>query len=348
MKKEISAMMDMMLRPAFCVSGSTVQLCNAAAHALLLEEGTPIDSLLLTGQEDLAALESGCLYLQLSLSGSTWGAAVTRLEDTCLFVLDQDGGELGALALAAKELRSPLNNLLAISGSLLPSAFPDDDPKVNDLLARMSRELYRLQRILGNMADAPHAGEWNHQAVHNIAQVFDDIFEKAAAYLSFSGVTLAYQGLRQDVFGLIDVDQMERAVLNILSNAAKFGTELRAGLTRHGSTLRLSIQDNGPGIGEDILGTLFQRYLRQPGIEDSRHGLGLGMVLIRSAAASHGGTVLVDSPQGCGTRVTLTLRLRLEGPAKVQSPLQSLSGGRDQALIELSQILPPSVYEKEL
>lgn len=350
MNKEIDTMLHMMLHPAFCARGGILVNCNAAAHSLCLEEGTALSSLVMTGQEELDALQTGCLYLQLSLPGGTCGAAVTRMEDTLIFLLDQDTGELQALSLAAKELREPLNNLMAISSQLLPSALPDSDPKISGLLARMSKELYQLQRTLNNMSDAPQASALSHQEMRNAAQVFDDIFEKAASLLALSGIRLSYRGLSQDVFTLMDMDQIERAVLNILSNSSKFlGSEgtIHASLSRQGSFLRLSIQDDGPGIPEDILGTLFQRYLRQPGIEDNRQGLGLGMVLIRSAAASHGGTVLIDQPANSGTRVTLTLRIR-QVDATVHSPRQTLSGGFDQALVELSQILPASAYEEEL
>ncbi len=351
MNKEINTMLDMMLRPAFSLVDGKIEKANLSARSLGVDEGTPLNLLLLTGQEELKALENGCLYLQLNLPGGAQGAAVTRMGGAYIFVLDQEGGELQALSLAAKELRGPLNDLLAISSTLLPNALPDADPKLNGLLARISKELYQLQRTVGNMSDAEHAVQLSHPEMRNISQVFDDIFEKAAAFLAAAGVTLHYQGLNQDVFGLIDMDQMERAVLNVLSNAMKFlpqDGQIHAALTRLGNTLVLRIQDNGPGIGDDILGSLFQRYLRQPGIEDSRFGLGLGMVMIRAAAASHGGTVLVDTPAGSGTRVTLTMRLRQDASAAVHSPRQNLLGGRDQALIELSQFLPPSVYEKEL
>lgn len=348
MNKEINAMLDMMLRPAFSAVDGKIAMSNLSAQNLGLEAGACLEALLLTGQEELDTLADGCLYLQLSLPGGTQGAAVSRMDDALIFVIDQEDSALRALSLAAKDLRIPLNDLLAISGTLLPNALPDADPKLRDLLARISKGLYRMQRTLGNMSDAETASEMSVLEMRNISQVFDDIFEKASTFLSLSGVTLHFHGLSQDVFGLLDMDQMERAVLNVLSNAAKFSTQIHAQLSRHGSTLRLSIQDNGPGIGSHIMGSLFQRYLRQPGIEDSRFGLGLGMVIIRAAAASHGGTVLVDSPKGSGARVTITMKLRQDRTAKVHTPQQAITGGRDQALIELSQLLPSSVYEKEL
>ena len=112
--------------------------------------------------------------------------------------------------------------------------------------------------------------------------------------------------------------------------------------------LQLQIQDNGSGIAQDILGNVFYRYLRQPAIEDSRFGLGLGMVMIRSAAASHGGTVLIDQPEGTGTRITLTLAIRQNGGNMLRSNVLRVdyAGELDHGLVELADCLPSELYEK--
>ena len=98
-----------------------------------------------------------------------------------------------------------------------------------------------------------------------------------------------------------------------------------------------------------IKGSIHSRYLRQPGIEDSRFGIGLGMVLIRSTAALHGGTVLIDQPQGSGTRITMTLAIRQNTGGQLRSPMLRVdySGERDHGLLELSESLPAFLYEKK-
>ncbi len=352
-QKDTCAMLELMILPAFAVKADKILSVNQSARELLLTEGMDISGLLLTGAEEYAGFTEGCLYLQLTLGGEPRGASVTRMGELDVFLLDPDTGDhaLRAMALASRELRQPLSSLIAIAETLLPHALPQEDRKSGELLARMSRELYQMQRILGNMSDAGLGSSLFHPEQRNIAQVFDDIFEKAGTLLEAAGTHLSYTGLKQDVYGMIDARQMERAVLNILSNALKFmpqGGEIRVTLTQRGTTLLLSILDSGDGIGDGVLGSLFSRYLRQPGLEDSRHGIGLGMVMIRAAAANHGGAVLVDRPGKTGTRVTLTMKLRKGTEARVHSPVADLTGGRDQALIELSECLPLSVYQKEL
>ena len=95
-------------------------------------------------------------------------------------------------------------------------------------------------------------------------------------------------------------------------------------------------------IPEELLPTLFTRYLRQPGLEDGRFGIGLGMVLIRGAAANHGGTVLIDHPEEDLTRITMTLAIRQNTATVFRSPLlhTDYSGERDHTLLCLLYTSP--------
>ena len=350
--KEICGMLDLVIRPGFCVKENKIVSLNSAAEGLLLVPGTDIRTLLLTGAEEYASFESGCLYLKLALSAKGCGASVTKVDGWDVFVLDQasDDGELRAMALAARELRAPLPNVMITADRLFPLA-SQEDPVAKEQSARLNRGLHQLLRIIGNMSDAGRCAAASRQETRNIGQVFAEIFEKAQALVEHTGITLTYEGLSEEVLCLADTEQLERAVLNMLSNAVKFtpkGGSIAVSLIRRGQMLRLSMLDSGSGIAESVRSSVFSRYLRQPGIEDSRHGIGLGMVMVRSAAANHGGTVLIDQPEGKGTRVTMTLAIRQNSEGILRSPMMRVdyAGERDHGLIELADCLPVDVYEK--
>jgi len=350
--KEIFGMLDLMLRPSFCVKENKIVKLNPEAEGLLLTAGTDVRTLLLTGRAEYAEFTGGCLYLKLGLSSRAWGATVTRVDAWDIFILDPESDDvrLQAMALAARELREALSKVMIAADRLLPVAA--QDASTGDHAARLNRGLYQMLRIIGNMSDAGHYAATSRQETRDIGRVFAEILEKAQAFVEQAGICLTYSGLSEPVFGLVDADQLERAVLNILSNAVKFtpaGGTISANLTRSGHMLRLSILDNGAGIAETIRNSVFSRYLRQPGIEDSRFGLGLGMVLVRSAAANHGGAVLIDQPPGSGTRVTMTLALRQNTDGVLRSPVlhPDYAGGWDHALVELADCLPARVYERE-
>ena len=340
-------MLDLITTPCFCVKDGRVLACNPGARALLLPIGTPIAPLLATGQEAYAQYQGGSLFLTLELEGIRFGATVERKGDVDFFLLEdpQEEQELRALSLAARDLRTPLSGLLATAESL--RGFAADSPDAQRQLGLMNRNLAQMLRVIGNMSAAGSRSP--HKEFLEITAFFREILQKAAAFLSQSGLALRYEEPETAIYTLADPQELERAALNLLSNAAKFspkGGLIQVSLKRQGRMLHLTVEDQGSGIPEENRGTLFQRYLRGPSIEDIRQGIGLGMVLVRTAAAHHGGTVLVDFPPQGGTRVCMTFAICQDIPDGFRSTLLKVdyAGERDHALIELADVLPAECY----
>lgn len=346
-------MLDLMVRPGFFVKDDRIVKVNQSAAALLIDADQPLSPLLVTGREEYAAFAGGCLYLTLTVCGTSWGATVSRVGDMDLFMLEQDAeqAELRAMALAARELREPLSNVMTTADRLFPLAAAEGDPAMQDQLARLNRGLYQMLRVISNMSDANRYASTQLASLETvwIGKLLRDIFEKAEALVAQTGITLTFTDRTEPVYSLADPEKLERAVLNILSNAIKFtpkGGSIQATLTRQNNMLSLSIQDSGSGISEAVKGTVHSRYLRGPALEEGRFGIGLGMVLIRSAATHHGGTVLIDHPGKTGTRITMTLAIR-QGGSDLRSPVHRFdyAGERDHSLLELAGSLPHSLYD---
>lgn len=346
-------MVEHLRQPAFCVRDGIIVKVNAAAASRMIEPGTAISELLKTGAEEYQDFSSGCLYLSVHLCGQELGFSVSRKNGFDLFHLEQDAQnyELQAMALAARELREPLASIMITADQLFPTqenATPESDAQI----ARINRGLFQMLRLISNMSDASRYADGGGvtMEVKNICGLLDEIFSKAAALVERSGVHLEYSGIPEAIYGLVNSELLERAVLNAVSNAIKFTPQngrIQAKLLRRGSKLYLSICDNGSGIPENLRSSLFSRYTREPGMEDGRYGIGLGFVMIRSAAAQHGGTVLVDHPENCGTRITITLSIRPGAADHVRSPILKVdyAGERDHGLLELSDVLPADLYE---
>ena len=355
-KESNGTMLDMMIQPAFTVRDGAIAEVNDGAKAYFLEPGTAISQLLSTGQTEYGELSEGCLYLTLSVGGVPCGVSVRKMEDFDLFTLEQeaDQSELQAMALAAQELRAPLSNVMTVADQLFPVTDAGEDPDMKAQTAKINRGLFQMLRIISNMSDVYRYSQQTEpkMAVVNITGLMDEIFEKSAELLRHGGTELRFENLNQSVFGLADREKLERAVHNIISNAVKFsqkGGRVDARLSRRNNMLYLTVQDSGSGISGEMRGNVHTRFLRQPGLEDSRFGIGLGMVLIRGAAAAHGGTVLIDHPDGCGTRITMSLAIRQNTDNMVRASVMHVdyAGERDHGLIELSDVLPSSVYESK-
>lgn len=339
-------LLELLDRPVFYVESGIIQQANQAAQQKMITIGDPVARYLAQDLPAYEAFTGGCLYLTVHIEGIPCNANVLDIDGRHLFVLDaQAEPQLQALSLAAQNLRLPMSNAF-LAAELM---------KDRDHAQQINRSLTQMHRIVCNMADAHRYYERkgiNPEATE-LGGFFAEIMEKAATLVKESGIQLNYTALPQTIMGTVDRQLLERAVLNLISNAVKFSGQSKvvdAKLTQKGHMLYFTIQDNGEGIPAQIQKTIFARYLRGPGVEDSRHGIGLGLSLVRSAAVNHGGTVLIDHPESGGTRVTMTLDLQPKNSELLRSPVSiptiDYAGGYDHGLLELSDILPPSAYGK--
>lgn len=352
-QNNVIGMLELILRPAFCVQGGSILYANHQARSQGIVVGTPISELLATGVEEYAALQGSCLYLTLRVAKCHFGASVTQVDGLDVFVLESEHiqPELQALALAARELREPLSNLMVSADQLLPT-LDETDEAAQKQAANINRSLHHMLRLLDNMSDSARYAEEQipRQEYRNVSALMGEYFENAAALVENAGITLRFTNYPDDIRSMVDVEKLHRAVFNLISNAVKFtpkGGHIDAKLTRRDNTVYLTIADTGRGIPQEQLSSLYFRYLRPNCVEDSRHGIGLGMVIVQAAAAAHGGTVLVEQPPEGGTKVTLTLAVRPQTAGNFHSPARvsiDYSGGRDRGLVELADLLPASSF----
>lgn len=348
-------MLDLMVRPAFCVKDGIIAGANSDAQRCLIQIGTPIEALLPEDPEEYRTYQDGCLYLTLEILGQHYGASVTKNGEFDIFVLEQDAdhAELNAMALAAQELREPLANVMTVADRLFPVVGENDH--VQDQVARINRGLFQMLRVISNMSDAVRYAQDTDSSyeIRDITAIFEEIFRRAGALIEQTGIRLHFRNLPESVYTLVDAEKLERAVYNLLSNALKFTPRdgsIEAVLTRRDRKLYLTIQDSGPGVDPSLRSSIHSRYQRQPGLEDGRFGIGLGMVLIRAAAAAHGGTVLIEHPEDSGTRITMTIQIRQNNSGSFRSNILKVdyAGERDHGLIELSDALPAKLYQRDI
>lgn len=103
--------------------------------------------------------------------------------------------------------------------------------------------------------------------------------------------------------------ELERMVLNVLDNAAKWsppGATVHTELTVEGDRCRLWVTDAGPGIAAEDLPHVFDRFYRAPTAR-AMPGSGLGLAIVEQAAATHGGSVTIESEPPHGTVVIIDL-----------------------------------------
>jgi PAS domain S-box-containing protein len=112
-----------------------------------------------------------------------------------------------------------------------------------------------------------------------------------------------------------DLDQIEHAVRNVVSNAIKYsyeGGEVSVALEAREDSVHLAVVDEGIGIPESDQARLFERFFRAGNVGELQ-GTGLGLALVRQVVERHRGTVALTSAVGRGTSVEIVLPLESEG-----------------------------------
>ncbi len=105
--------------------------------------------------------------------------------------------------------------------------------------------------------------------------------------------------------------ELETILENLLDNAVGFCDkpvpEIRILVRGLDSSARITVEDNGPGIGPDDQDRVFERFFQCESGTPRAAGVGLGLALVRSIANARGGGVSVRSAPGAGTAVTLEI-----------------------------------------
>jgi signal transduction histidine kinase len=106
-----------------------------------------------------------------------------------------------------------------------------------------------------------------------------------------------------------DQDRLSQMVWNVLENAAQYtpaGGRIEARLAQRNGAARISIHDTGPGISQEDLPRIAERFYRGVEARATRSdGTGLGLAIVKYVAEAHGGELAIASQEGQGTSVTI-------------------------------------------
>jgi two-component system osmolarity sensor histidine kinase EnvZ len=196
------------------------------------------------------------------------------------------------LAGVSHDLRTPLTRL-RLALAMLPETPAGD-------LAEMTRDVEEMEKLIGIYL-AFARGEGNEGAAPtDLALLLEEIANAARR----SGAAIACQA-PETLFVTLRPEAMRRAITNLVDNARQHAKQIvLSGLQASERTVRIIIDDDGPGIAADKRETLFRPFeTSSPG------GTGLGLAIARDIIGAHGGNILLaDSPMG-GLRAIIELPL---------------------------------------
>ena len=354
MDMELKQILELLTQPVFLARGGSVIWCNSAARGLLAE-GLPVSSLL----ENNAVLyeiwsREGVLQLPMILGGEEYDASVLAMQSGDLFLAARRPQEVNATAAAVEHasvtLRKPLHAMLNAANALFEQ-LEETQTEPIPAAAELNQALYRLIRLCGQMSDGAqlllHRKEARREMT-DITRFLKDFVSAARPLTESVGVRLLFTPPGRPLRGDIDCLLLERALFNLIANAIAHcpsGSTITLSAQKQDFFLLLRVVDNGSGVEQGVLSTIFERF-SAPEFGSSSQGIGLGLPMVREIARLHGGTIAVNgNPEG-GTCVTLTLSMA-PGVLPLRSPMVRYDGYSDlnHALVELSDVLPAEIYD---
>ena len=210
----------------------------------------------------------------------------------------------------AHELRTPLTAMTLRLEALGEGLVPFDATEV-ERLRRQTTLLHRLVEDLRtlSLADAGRLGLRPTQL--DATALARDAVEAAGPVARAKGVVLEVEGEDVGLELRADRDRLAQVLGNLLDNAIRAtpeGGRVRVTAVRAGAAIAFRVRDGGPGIAEEDLPTVFERFRQgDHGRRDLRGGSGLGLAIVRTLVEAHGGTVAATNRAGGGAELAVTL-----------------------------------------
>ncbi len=211
------------------------------------------------------------------------------------------------------DLRSPLNGIIGGLDLLgMSTSFHEEEQEMYDVCRESCDHLLDMvDAILQAGRIAKHSPESDFAEV-NLAELLEKVEKQGKLTASRYNSSFKVETTNLPVSILGDNGLLFRALLNLTGNAFKYSpegsmVELSASYKSISERVIVSVKDNGPGIPESDLETIFKKY--QVGADKTREqdAFGLGLTFCKTVAETHGGSISVNSEIGKGSRFDIAL-----------------------------------------
>ena len=230
------------------------------------------------------------------------------------------------LRTVSHDLRTPLTAIRAAASALSsPTITEEDRQELRDAIVEDSD---RLASLVDNLLDLSRLRTGSAEPSRDWTSI-EEVIEAALDDLALDRDRFRLSIDEQLPFIRADSAQLERAFVNLLSNAARYsgGEPVSVRAREVSGRLVIRVVDQGPGIPERELERIFEAFYRGAG-SDSHSGAGLGLAIVRGFVEANGGQVSVESLPGQGTAFVVEFPLGGDAASEQPRPASAAPAGR--------------------
>ena len=241
------------------------------------------------------------------------GELASAFDAMCRKLRELDTMKSEFFSVMSHELRTPLSSIKEGTGLLLEGVGGPLTEKQQKLLLIVAEESQRLIRLVNTMLDLSkmEAGMMTYRfEPTRLADLVEKTMNELMPLAEAKNIT--FEAKIAEPLPLLKLDQEKilQVLRNLIGNAVKFtpeGGQVIVGAGVNNGNVQISIGDTGPGIREDDLSKIFDKYHQVQTEGRAAHGTGLGLAIAKYAVTAHGGKIWAESKPGEGSTFLFSL-----------------------------------------
>jgi signal transduction histidine kinase len=305
----LAAIAGLVSAPPIVVAGGLIALAVIAGVAMTVARNVrrmtaPIDDLV----EAAEAIEQGDYSVRVDERGSSQMRSLARaFNGMSARLADLDSRRRSFLADVAHELRTPLSVIEGQLEAIEDGLYPADA----EHLAPIHEQVRALDKLIDDLRTVALAEAGSLTLDRQPTDIGVLAEETVAAFRQTTEAKVTAEVEAGLAPMAVDAGRMRQVLNNLLANAARHVPSngwVKVAVRRGASTepigsVAIEVTDNGAGIPADLLPTVFDRFVKDPGSP----GSGLGLAIARDLVQAHGGTISASSEAGRGTTIRISL-----------------------------------------
>ena len=229
------------------------------------------------------------------------------------------------LSVVAHDLRQPLS-AIGMRAGLIQQMLSEQNPdSAQKYLSETSQDVGRIDRMIGDLLDLAKIDSKQISVKKQIVDLVELTTRVVNNLKSIHPTAQIKMNSSSQIFILADADRFQQILGNLLSNAIKYGkpdTEIQVDLSNRDQQAEISVTNEGSGISESQLPTVFDRFVRTPEAKKSlTTGLGLGLYITKGLIEAQDGKIWAESTLNKKTSFHFMLPISKEAPVIGTKPL---------------------------
>ena len=238
-------------------------------------------------------------------------------------IVELEGLKTEFFANLSHEFKTPINIILTTIQVItnfmsINQRYPDHD-KFYRYISSIKQNSFRLLKLANNMIDITKIDGGFYEINidnFNIVEVVENIVQSVAGYMKDNKRNIIFDTTEEEIITACDPSQIERIILNILSNAMKFTSangniSVSMDVTDDCSKLIIRLKNDGEPLNKEDSKRIFERFTQSEHLLTRKsEGSGIGLSLVKSLVEMHNGTIYVNNEFKNGTEFCIELPIR--------------------------------------